>query len=227
MLRFVASPVSGESPRRLAGTANATPFKRRRRLQHFLIAEGFVLRYQEAELPMRLLKRLLFFTLLLIAVLLIVSLFLPSQVRVERSAVIAAPADRIFEQVNTLTNWEKWSPWHKLDPNMKLQYSGPPSGKGAAYAWQSTQRNVGNGTLTIDESTPPQRVGTAMHFDAGDAAGSFTFQPLEKNTRVTWVMDSNMGKNPVGKFFGLMMDRMVGPDFERGLNNLKTLCEAR
>ena len=31
----------------------------------------------------------------------------------------------VYDQVNTLKNWENWSPWHKIDKGMKLTYSGP------------------------------------------------------------------------------------------------------
>ena len=176
---------------------------------------------------MKLIKRLLLVVLVLVGLLLVISLFLPAKVHVERELAIRSSPERIFEQINTLTNWEKWSPWHKRDPNMTLQYSGPAAGPGAKYSWQSKQRNVGNGTLTITESVPPQRVTTAMHFDDGDATGLFQLLSEEGHTTVVWGMDSNMGRNPIGRFFGLMMDKMVGPDFEQGLANLKALCEGK
>ena len=176
---------------------------------------------------MKLLKKLFLIFLALIAILLLIALFLPSKVRVERSLVIGTSPVKIFEQINVLTNWEKWSPWHKLDPNMKLQYSGPPAGEGAKYAWQSQQHNVGNGTLTISKSVTNELLETAMHFDDGDGTGVFKLEKNQNATRVVWSMETDMGKNPIGRYVGLMMDKMVGPDFEKGLNNLKAICEAK
>lgn len=162
----------------------------------------------------------------LILLLLIVSLFLPSQVHVEREAVIDAPQEVVFNQVNTLRNWEDWSPWHTIDPEMKLHYEGPPAGEGARYRWESDHRNVGNGSLTITRSERPARIETEMDFmEQGTAQGSYTFEPTNGGTRVVWAMDSDMGRNPVGRYFGLMMDRWIGQDFERGLANLKQVSE--
>ena len=176
---------------------------------------------------MKILKNVFLVLLALIAVLLLVALFLPAKVHVERNLAINAPPEKIYEQINVLKNWEKWSPWHKLDPDMKLQYSGPESGVGAKYAWQSKQRSVGNGTLTISKITPNEFLETAMHFDDGDGTGVFKLEKAQNATKVIWAMDTDMGKNPVGRFMGLMMDKMVGPDFEKGLNNLKAICEVK
>ena len=177
---------------------------------------------------MKVLKRLGLFLIGLVCALVVISLFLPSKVHVERTLTINAPPEKVFEQVNTVQNWERWSPWHKLDPNMKLAYAGPPSGVGAKYSWESKQRNVGNGSLTIIESVPHTSVQTAMDFQGqGQATATFRLEKIQGGTQVTWSMESDMGKNPIGKFFGLMMDRMVGSDFEKGLYNLKSLCEGK
>jgi len=177
---------------------------------------------------MKLLKRFVFFLIGLLCVLLLISFFLPSKVHVERTLVINATPEKLFEQVNTLKNWENWSPWHKLDPNMKLEYAGPPSGVGAKYSWESKQRNVGNGNLAITESVPHKSIQTAMDFQGqGQATGNFRFEKNQEATQVTWSMETDMGKNPIGKFFGLMMDKMVGADFEKGLNSLQSMCEGK
>jgi hypothetical protein len=177
---------------------------------------------------MKWLKRILIATAAFVAVVLVVSFFLNSKVHVERRLTVNASAEKIFDQINTLKNWEQWSPWHKLDPNMKLTYEGPPSGPGAKYHWQSQQKNVGNGTLTITQSTSNQVVQTAMDFGGqGTAIGRFQLDQAASGTEVVWSMDTVMGSNPIGKLFGLLMDKMVGADFERGLKNLKAVCEAK
>ena len=177
---------------------------------------------------MKILKRILVAILGVVALLLLVSFFLPSQVHVERSLVIQAPAEKVFDQINTLKNWEKWSPWHKLDPQMKLQYDGAASGVGAKYTWESTQRNVGSGSLAITRTVPGELIQTAMDFrEQGQATGLFKLERAPEGTKVTWSMDTDLGRNPIAKYFGLVMDKMVGPDFERGLNNLKSVAETK
>jgi len=39
-------------------------------------------------------------------------------------------------------------------------------------------------------------------------------------------MEGDLGRSPLNRWFGLFMDKLVGPDFEAGLANLKRLSEA-
>src|SRR5437588_7392560 len=95
----------------------------------------------------------------LVAIVLIITVFCvvvamqSAHYTVERSATINAPAPVVFAQVNDFHKWEAWSPWAKMDPNMKTTYSGPPSGNGAAYSWAGNN-DVGEGRMTITESRP-------------------------------------------------------------------------
>lgn len=171
---------------------------------------------------MKILKRIGLGLLAVIVLLLLISFFLPSKVHVERSLTMKAPPEVVFQQVNTLKNMEKWSPWHKLDPNMQLTYSGPAEGVGAKYAWKSDKRDVGSGSYTITESKPDSVIRTEMNFgDMGISHGSYHFaKTADGGTNVTWGMESDMGHNPIAKYFGLFMDKMVGPDFDKGLQSM-------
>src|SRR5687767_6264783 len=91
-------------------------------------------------------------TVLIIAFVVFVALR-PSNFLVARSATIAAPPSDVFARVNDLHAWEAWSPWAKLDPNMKQAYAGPAAGTGASYSWAGN-KNVGEGRMTITESRP-------------------------------------------------------------------------
>jgi hypothetical protein len=165
--------------------------------------------------------------LILIVALAAVGFLLPRQVHVERSLAMKAPPAAIFTQINTLRNWPQWSPWHSLDPQMKLVYTGPAEGAGAAYSWTSDNSNVGNGTLTITGSQPFDRIDTSMDFqENGQATSTYLLRPTAGGTQVTWTMDSDMGANPAARYIGLMMDNMVGSDFEKGLASLKKIVEA-
>ena len=60
----------------------------------------------------------------------------------------------------------------------------------------------------------------------GTARAAFTLEPSGTGTLVTWTLVADMGLNPVGRWMGLMMDRWVGTDYERGLINLRRVAEA-
>ena len=57
------------------------------------------------------------------------------------------------------------------------------------------------------------------------SSGKLELTPAGSNTNVTWTNAGDLGGNPVVRYFGLVMDSMVGKDFRAGLNNLKTLAE--
>lgn len=153
----------------------------------------------------------------------------PSEYRVVRSASIAAPPETVFAQVNDFRKWESWSPWAKLDPNMKLTFDGPSSGQGAKYAWAGNS-DVGEGSMTILQSTVNELIRIKLDFIApfaSTATNEFVFKPEGGGTRVDWIMTgSNDLLSKAFCFFMGGMDKMIGPDFEKGLAKLKTVTEA-
>lgn len=175
---------------------------------------------------MKVLKNILYSLLVLALILGGVSLLLPSEVNVERTALIDAPTTTVFKQVNNLKNWKSWSPWFKKDPAVKLTYEGPTEGKDAKYSWESKHEEVGNGTLTIMESEANKSIQTNIDFGGqGSGNGNWSFEQTPEGTKVTWGLTANMGMNPIAKYMGLMMDKQVGPSFEEGLANLKEISQ--
>ncbi len=155
----------------------------------------------------------------------LISLVLPSKVHVERSIVINAPSAKIFPEVNSLQKWSPWDPWQKMDPNIQNTFSGPEAGVGAKNEWKSEK--VGNGSQILTESVANEKIASALNFGEGrDATGSFNFTAEGEGTKVVWGMDMETGLNPIGKYMGLMMDGMVGKEFEKGLADLKALVES-
>jgi hypothetical protein len=151
----------------------------------------------------------------------------PPAFRVERTATIKAPSDSVFALVNDFHAWQQWSPWEKLDPNMKRTITGPPSGKGAIYEW-SGNSDVGAGRMEIVESNQPSEILIKMHFLEPLEAQSmteFSFAPQGDSTKITWAMYGE--NNYLAKLMHMFMnmDSMIGKDFEAGLAKIKTLAE--
>ena len=149
----------------------------------------------------------------------------PANFRITRSATIPASPAAVFEQVNDLHKWQEWSPWAKLDPNAKVTFEGPEAGKGASFHWAGNSE-VGEGKMTLVESQPGELVRFKIEFTSPFTATNdteFTFKPAGDQTEVTWTMS---GKNNfMAKAFSLFVDcdKMVGGQFEEGLNNLKSV----
>jgi len=150
---------------------------------------------------------------------------LPRESHVERSIVIDRPAAAIFPLLESPKRFNQWSPWKDIDPNVRMSYSGPESGVGAAMAWNGNSK-VGRGSQIITEVVADQRVKTDLNFgDMGSAKAEWLLAPAGGGTTVRWTLDADVGNNPIGRYMGLFMDRMVGPDYERGLRQLKELAE--
>ena len=164
----------------------------------------------------------------LIAVFLIYVAIKPGDFRIARSAVFAAPSEKVFPLINDFHNWPNWSPWAKLDPEMQTTFEGPASGVGSVYTW-SGNKKVGSGKMTILESDPTRRILIQLEFMAPWVAknlAEFTLTPQDNQTRLDWAMTGT--HNYMGKLFGTIcnLDKMVGKDFEKGLVNMKVLAES-
>ena len=173
-------------------------------------------------------KKALIAILIIVAAVVVLIATRPATFHIERSVEIGAPAEIPFAMVNGLKQWEAWSPWDKLDPNLQRTYEGPESGVGAKYHWVGND-DVGEGRMSITESVPNQKVVFDLEFLKPMEAKhttTFTFAPEADNTKVVWAMDGN--HNFMGKAFGLFMDMdaMVGADFAKGLSQMKTAAEA-
>jgi len=171
------------------------------------------------------LKRILMVLVAIVIVLAVVGFLLPRNIHLQRSVSIARPPSLIYATVNSFQLFPKWSPWQNLDPNMRQTIEGPRDGVGAKLVWSGNDK-VGSGTQLITASVPDRSVATDLDFGKmGVAKSTLLLDPQGTGTRVTWALDMDMGANPVGHYFGLMMDGMIGKDFERGLASLKTLVQ--
>ena len=151
----------------------------------------------------------------------------PDSFRVERSITVQAPPEKVFKLVNDFRQWEAWSPWEKIDPQIRRSHSGAASGPGAVYAWQGNQ-DIGQGRMEIVQADAPHRLLLKLDFITPFEAHNsveFLLQPEGSGTRVTQAM---FGPSPlVSKLMGLVfsMDKMVGGKYEEGLASLKALAE--
>ncbi len=152
----------------------------------------------------------------------IVVALLPSQAHVERSIVINSTPDKIFTAVDGFTYFKEWSPWVKKDSLTKYEFTGGLTGVGATMKWES--KKVGNGTQKTIEVEQDKRVKSEIVFEGmGASTAEFILVPEGNSTKVTWTLDSEL--SGVGKAFGPFMNMMVGPDYESGLQSLKTYVE--
>jgi hypothetical protein len=150
----------------------------------------------------------------------------PDTFRVERTASIKAPPEKIHPFLNDFRQQVVWSPWEKKDPAMKRAFSGAKSGKGSVYEWEGN-KDIGKGRIEITESSPSQitmKLDFLEPFEAHNMA-EFTLAPKGETTDVTWAIFGPMPYMSKVLTMFCDMDSMIGKEFEAGLADLKTLAE--
>ena len=151
-------------------------------------------------------------------------LLLPATTHVERSVVIDRSPEQVFATLNSFERFSAWSPWAEYDPQARYTFEGPASGVGARMRW-SGNRSVGSGSQEITTSEPHRRVVVALDFDGSQAQAAYLLEPEGNGTRLTWAFDTQHGMNPFKRWLGLLFDRMIGADYEKGLGKLKSVLE--
>lgn len=176
---------------------------------------------------MKLLKILFLVLTLFIVLTVAISFLLPREVELFRATEINAPVEQIYPILIDLHQFNRWSPWFERDPEAEFTFSGNETGVGSKMSWRSDNPEVGSGTQEITAITHNSEVRIHLDFgDQGEADAHYLLEPtVNGGTRITWGFRTDLGENPLARYFGLMFDRWIGPDYERGLANLKAMIE--
>jgi uncharacterized protein YndB with AHSA1/START domain len=150
---------------------------------------------------------------------------LPNEVTVERHAVINAPSGKVFALVGSYKRFQEWSPWAELDPATTYKFEGAQSGVGEKMSWASNNPNVGAGSQVITEYVPQDHVASDLDFGAmGKSVAYWNLKPEGAGTSATWGFKMKLD-GVLDRWMGLLMDRFVGSDYDKGLAKVKALAE--
>ncbi len=176
---------------------------------------------------MKILKGILFALLAVVATLLIVAAFLPSEYSVQRSIEIRADRATVYNSVIDYNNWKNWSIWVEMDPDAVNTMSGNPGEPGATWLWDG--EIIGRGSLQLEQFKKNEMIRSTLTFSEPDRKTStviWNFKDSENGTLAIWINEGELDY-PLMRYFGLFLDSMLGPDFEQGLANLKAYLESR
>ncbi|MFH1161484.1 MAG: GyrI-like domain-containing protein [bacterium] len=177
---------------------------------------------------MRTLGKIVLWLVIIVAVLVIIAFLLPRQYKFERSITIGASKALIYNLTCNLKKWDLWAPWTKeVDTTALFELSGNDCEVGTIWKWKGEL--LGTGELIVTEAVPGQLFAYDLTFDEGKYASKGSISCVEKNDSVLviWTDQGDLGFNPFARYMGLFMDRMMGPDFEKGLIKLKEVAEER
>ena len=165
---------------------------------------------------------------IIILAVVVLMLTLPGKVHMERSIVINAGPNEVYNELITFEEYNAWSPWYERDTAAQYAYEGPHHGVGTKMMWTSNNPQVGNGSMWIVDAQENKMVDYRMEFDGypGEPHAVFYLEPEASGTKVTWTYDEET--SGIWKVMGLFvdMDDMLGPDYENGLENLKIHVES-
>jgi effector-binding domain-containing protein len=173
-------------------------------------------------------RRIMLWVGVLVVVALAAAYLLPRQVRVERSATIAAPPATVFTILNSFKHFNRWSPWFELDPEARYMHEGPGAGVGAKLSWVGNPRTLGSGSQVITSSEPYTKLAADVEFGLGGAPAKqvYALAADGQGTKVSWSLEVDLGMNPVARYFALGFDGMIAADFDKGLALLKKFAES-
>lgn len=178
---------------------------------------------------MKILKKILLGVLILIVLVLVTALFVKKEYTVERQLTVNKPKQEVFDYVKVLRNHSSFNVWSMMDPNMKQEFTGTDGTVGSKSAWDSDNKDVGKGEQIISKIAEGERVDFDLHFIKpfeGEAKAFMSTQAKsESSTEVTWGFEGHMPYPMNIMTLFMNMDKMLGPDLEKGLANLKNNLE--
>lgn len=180
---------------------------------------------------MKILKFILFGVVAIVAIGLIAAIFVKKTMHAERDVVINRSNDQVFNYVKMLKNQNAYSKWSTMDPEMKTEFRGEDGTVGFVSAWQSEKDDVGSGEQEITKIEEGRRIDYELRFlepfESKATAYMITEPVSAGQTRVRWGFDGNMNYPMNLMMLFMDMEKMIGDDFQHGLERLKANLESQ
>lgn len=166
---------------------------------------------------MKAIRIIFILVVIIVAIVFIGALFMPSHLHVEKSMVMKAEPEVIFEQVNCFDNWEPWMPWREMIAEQTVE--GPECGVGSKQVWKNEKGS--SGSQTIVESREYSYIKTELDLmDQGTATSEWRFEPADEGTLVTWNLTSD-APYPIGRWVTILfIEPEVDKSYDQGLTSL-------
>lgn len=163
----------------------------------------------------------------LIVALLVIAALMRSSFNIEKTIIINKPYREVMQRVGDLNQYAIWNPWQQSDPESTKNITGTPNTTGHRYGWEGKKIGIGSITTTsLDDRH--------LHFDLefikpwkAKGKDNWLFESWGdgSQTKVTW-QNSGQLPWPIARLMGPMINKNLSHQFEKGLQNLKKMCEA-
>ena len=176
---------------------------------------------------MKTLKKVFLWIIIVLGILVIVGFILPKTYHVESNTLMVNNKTLIYDLTSNLNKWDLWTPWKQADTNAIYELVGQDGKVGTLRKWDG--KVIGNGQMTLTQLIPGELVGYDLEFQHGkyQSKGKITIEPVGDSLKVSWIDEGDLGYNPISRYMGLFMGKMLIPDFNKGLAKLKKVVNER
>jgi hypothetical protein len=162
---------------------------------------------------MRFLKLGLISVVALFVIILLISLLLPSHIRISRAIDIGASAEKIDPLLSDIKKWEQWNEYVRAYHNRIAETDMLKADEIAIFMTGQKKSLV-----TADWQQP-----SGNKFSSGFAI--IGNNSKHSYTTVQWYFDFHVKWYPWEKFQSIVYDQQLGPVMEKSLTNLKRIAE--
>lgn len=168
------------------------------------------------------------FLLSLVFLVLIISLFVKRDYKIERTINIHRDVEEVYDYLRYLENHREFGVWFQLDPDITVTLEGVDGEENAILNWKSSHEDVGVGSMEITRLEKNRTILQTLRFKEpfeSEMHSKFILNDDDGATSVYWSIDGN---TPWPFNFLLLfmdMDKEMGGDLEKSLSNLKSVIE--
>ncbi|ASW73131.1 polyketide cyclase [Chryseobacterium piperi] len=178
---------------------------------------------------MKILKWIIIVLASILIIWLVAAALVSGEFKYEKSISINAPAEKVWQNTNTLKAMDQWSPWNDIDLKMRKDWSGTTGQPGEKMCWESKNDNAGKGCQEVKKvDTAGKRIDTSIQFLAPYQSSADTYVtviPEAGGSKATWGFVSQIPYPFTLMKLFMNMDGAIGKDYQKGLSRLKEISE--
>ena len=154
----------------------------------------------------------------------LISLLIPSRIRVTKAVAIHADAGKVFTQISDLQNWKNWQPVFKRD-SASIVYGKDSAGNVNSIEWESKGKK---NKFLITSKKDNAITASLLREGESEVLNTITILPVaeQSEVQVEWNALIKLKWYPWEKFYGIFIEKVTGQGYEDALNGLKQYIES-
>lgn len=168
---------------------------------------------------MRIIKLALLSFFFLFVLVTLISLFIPSSVRISRAINVYSDPGQVLVPVRNINKWPEWYPGLKTIPTEDIQFS---------QSGAKPVMTIPGSTVIINSANDQQVLAELVGEKGKRIMNGFNAITHNQSDSVTlqWYMDFKLSWYPWEKFGSMLFEKMYGSTMEQGLENLGHIIDS-